>query len=94
MHFAAHIAAILTAFSAIILALPVLAQSMVPGVGQGPKLGELEVKAYEKIPKTKIAVQLTSDNHLSRELRRQVMVRLLSAATKWASAAATSCAWT
>ncbi len=76
MHFAAHIAAILTAFSALILALPVLAQSMVPGAGQGPKLGEMEVKAYEKIPKAKVAVQLTSDNHLSRELRRQVMVRL------------------
>ena len=42
----------------------------------GPKLGEMEVKAYQKIPKAKIAVQLTSDTHLSRELRRQVMVRL------------------
>ena len=47
-----------------------------PGVGVGPKLGELEVKAYQKIPKTKVAVQLTADNHLSRELRRQVMIRL------------------
>src|SRR4029434_3030693 len=34
------------------------------------------VKAYQTIPKTKIAVQLSSDTHLSRELRRQVMVRL------------------
>ena len=47
-----------------------------PGVGTGPKLGELEVKAYQKIPKAKVAVQLTADNHLSRELRRQVMIRL------------------
>lgn len=46
------------------------------GVGTGPKLGELEIKAYHKIPKTKVAVQLTSDTHLARELRRQVMVRL------------------
>jgi hypothetical protein len=77
MHFAAHIAATLATFSALIVALPVLAQgSMVPGVSQGPKLGEMEVKAYQKIPKNKIAVQLTSDTHLSRELRRQVMVRL------------------
>jgi hypothetical protein len=46
------------------------------GVPAGPKLGEMEVKAYQPIPKTKVAVQLTSDTHLSRELRRQVMVRL------------------
>ena len=48
----------------------------IPGVPSGPKLGEIEVKAYQAIPKTKVAVQLTSDTHLSRELRRQVMVRL------------------
>ena len=36
----------------------------------------MEVKAYQKIAKNKVAVQLTSDNHLARELRRQVMVRL------------------
>src|SRR5687768_9302522 len=46
------------------------------GVPAGPKIGEMEVKAYQTIPKAKIAVQLTSDTHLSRELRRQVMVRL------------------
>ena len=46
------------------------------GLPPGPKLGEIEVKAYQTIPKAKIAVQLTSDTHLSRELRRQVMVRL------------------
>ena len=46
------------------------------GLPPGPKLGEIEVKAYQKIPKTKVAVQLSSDTHLSRELRREVMVRL------------------
>ena len=46
------------------------------GLPAGPKIGEIEVKAYQAIPKTKIAVQLTSDTQLSRELRRQVMVRL------------------
>jgi hypothetical protein len=46
------------------------------GLPPGPKLGEIEVKAYQKIPKTKVAVQLTSDTHLSRELRREVMTRL------------------
>jgi hypothetical protein len=77
MHFAAHIAATLAAFSALLVALPVLAQAIGgAGVSPGPKLGEMEVKAYQKIPKNKIAVQLTSDTHLSRELRRQVMVRL------------------
>ncbi len=45
-------------------------------LAQMPKLGQLEVKAYQKIPKTKVAVQLTSDTHLSRELRREVMIRL------------------
>lgn len=46
------------------------------GLPAGPKLGEIEIKAYQKIPKAKVAVQLTSDTHLSRELRRQVMIRL------------------
>jgi hypothetical protein len=46
------------------------------GMPAGPKLGEVEVKVYQKIPKAKVAVQLTSDTHLSRELRREVMVRL------------------
>lgn len=45
-------------------------------VGGGPKLGELEIKAWQPIPKTKTAVQLSSDTRLGRELRRQVMVRL------------------
>jgi len=43
---------------------------------QAPKVGQLEIKAYQKIPKTKTAVQLTSDTHLSREIRREVMIRL------------------
>jgi hypothetical protein len=48
-----------------------------PGVATGPKLGQLEVKAYAgPIPKVKTAVQLTSDTALSRNLRRQVMIRL------------------
>ena len=74
MYFATHIAAALLGLSTFILAPHGSAQ--VPGVGQGPKLGETEIKAYQKIPKTKVAVQLTSDNHLARELRRQVMIRL------------------
>jgi len=45
-------------------------------VGGGPKLGELEIKAWQPIPKTKTAVQLGSDTRLGRELRRQVMIRL------------------
>lgn len=69
-----RIVATLAALSILGLAGPVSAQGY--GIGSGPKLGELEIKAYQKIPKVKIAVQLTSDTHLARELRRQVMVRL------------------
>lgn len=65
---------ILAAALAVLAAGPASAQGF--GVPAGPKLGEMEVKAYQTIPKTKVAVQLTSDTHLSRELRRQVMVRL------------------
>src|SRR5260221_9052946 len=68
-----HIA-IFAATLAVLLAGPALAQGY--GVPAGPKLGEIEVKAYQPIPKAKVAVQLTSDTHLSRELRRQVMIRL------------------
>ncbi len=79
MPFARPIAASLLAGLIFVLSLasatPLSAQG-VPGVSQGPKLGEMEIKAYQKIPKSKVAVQLTSDTHLSRELRRQVMVRL------------------
>ena len=70
-----RIAATLVALSTLAFADPAFAQGY-GAVGAGPKLGELEIKAYQKIPKTKIAVQLTSDTHLARELRRQVMVRL------------------
>jgi hypothetical protein len=76
MHFAAYIAATLVVFSAFALPPPAPAQGIGTSIGQGPKLGEMEVKAYQKIPKDKVAVQLTADNHLSRELRRQAMVRL------------------
>ncbi len=47
-----------------------------PGVAGGPKLGQLEIKVYQVIPKTKTAVQLTSDTALARNLRREVMIRL------------------
>ena len=48
-----------------------------PAVGQpAPGLGQLEIRAYQPIPKVKTAVQLTSDSHLARELRRLVMIRL------------------
>jgi hypothetical protein len=70
-----HIAIAFVALWLLAAASQALAQPY-PGVGTGPKLGELEIKAYQKIPKTKVAVQLTSDNHLARELRRQVMIRL------------------
>lgn len=66
--------AILAAACGLLAAGQVSAQSY--GLPPGPKLGEIEIKAYQTIPKAKIAVQLTSDTHLSRELRRQVMVRL------------------
>ncbi|UYN94507.1 MAG: hypothetical protein KIT25_21140 [Enhydrobacter sp.] len=64
-----RIVASLLALAAVAAVAPALAQ-------QGPKVGELEIKAYQPIPKTKVAVQLTSDTHLSRELRREVMIRL------------------
>src|SRR5690242_11683176 len=69
-----HIAIIAAALALFGAASQVSAQSY--GLPPGPKLGEIEVKAYQQIPKAKVAVQLTSDTHLSRELRRQVMTRL------------------
>jgi hypothetical protein len=42
----------------------------------GPKTGQLEIKAFQAIPKTKTAVQLTSDTSLARKLRGEVMERL------------------
>ncbi len=44
--------------------------------GPGLKTGQMEVKAYQAIPKTKVAVQLTSDTSLARKLRGEVMERL------------------
>ena len=44
--------------------------------GQGPKVGDLEVKAFNRIPKAKTAVQLVNDSSLARNIRREVMVRL------------------
>jgi len=39
-------------------------------------VGQMEVKAYQKIPKAKAAVQLTQDTALGRHLRGRVMERL------------------
>ena len=69
-----HIAIIAAALALFGAAAQASAQSY--GLPPGPKLGEMEVKAYQQIPKAKVAVQLTSDTHLSRELRREVMERL------------------
>jgi hypothetical protein len=71
-----RIAATFVALSALCFAAPASAQGYGLGGSPGPKIGDLEIKAYQKIPKVKIAVQLTSDTHLARELRREVMVRL------------------
>jgi hypothetical protein len=43
---------------------------------QTPSVGQIEIRAYQAIPKTKVAVQLTSDTSLSRNLRREVMIQL------------------
>ena len=47
-----------------------------PAAAQAPKIGQLEIRAYQAIPKTKTAVQLTSDSALARNLRREVMIRI------------------
>ncbi len=65
-----RIAMVLGVLAAMASATPALSQNL------GPKLGQLEVKAYQVIPKTKTAVQLTSDTALARNLRREVMIRL------------------
>ena len=70
-----RIVATLAVLSTLALAAPAMAQGY-GAIGAGPKLGEMQIHAYQKIPKAKIAVQLTSDTHLARELRRQVMIRL------------------
>jgi len=58
--------------STLAAAAPAAAQSRT----SGPTMGQYQVKAFQAIPKAKTAVQLTSDSHLSRELRKQVMIRL------------------
>ena len=66
---------IVTSLTALLMALaaaaPAHAQlqspSGTPGVASGPKLGQLEIKAYQVIPKTKTAVQLSSDTALARK---------------------------
>jgi len=50
-----------------------------PALAQLPPqlaIGQFEIKAYEKIPKAKVAVQLTQDTALGRELRGKVMERI------------------
>ena len=47
-----HIAIVVVAFW--LLAASQASAQPYPGVGAGPKLGELEIKAYQKIPKTKV----------------------------------------
>jgi hypothetical protein len=76
MHLASRLAAICAAIGLSGTAMPAIAQGVGTGQSSAPKVGDMEVRAYQKIPKTKVAVQLTSDNHLARELRRQVMIRL------------------
>lgn len=57
-------------------AMMLLALNAMPAAAQVPKVGQLQIRAYQPIPKTKTAVQLTSDSALARNLRREVMVRL------------------
>jgi hypothetical protein len=65
---------------ATLIAMPILATGLVlmaPPLAQAqPIVGQYEVKAYSKIPKTKTAVQLTIDSAMGRQLRREVMIRL------------------
>lgn len=64
---------------ATLIAMPVLGAGLAlatPAFAQVPTVGQFEVKAYSKIPKTKTAVQLTVDSALGRQLRREVMIRL------------------
>ena len=64
-----RIAAILA--GALLLAAPAAAQ-----LPSQLKVGEMEIKAYAPIGKTKIAVQLTQDTALGRQLRGKVMERI------------------
>jgi hypothetical protein len=60
----------------ILLAALAAAPSHAQPPGPGIKTGQLEIKAFQPIPKTKTAVQLTSDTSLARKLRGEVMERL------------------
>ena len=53
-----------------------LGLAVAPAFAQAPPLGKLEIKAYQTIPKSKTAVQLTDDTALGRHIRGQVMERL------------------
>ena len=60
----------------ILLAALAAAPSHAQPPGPGLKTGQMEIKAFQPIPKTKTAVQLTSDTSLARKLRGEVMERL------------------
>jgi hypothetical protein len=60
----------------IVLAALAAAPSHAQPPGPGLKTGQMEIKAFQAIPKTKTAVQLTSDTSLARKLRGEVMERL------------------
>jgi hypothetical protein len=60
----------------IAIAMMLSALAALPASAQAPGLGKLEIKAYQKIPKTKTAVQLTDDTALGRHLRGEVMASL------------------
>ena len=54
-----------------------------PASAQAPPLGKLEIKAYQTIPKTKTAVQLTDDTALGRHTELEMMdLSLLRAGAK------------
>jgi hypothetical protein len=76
MRIVTSLTALLMALAAVPAHAQLQAPGGTPGVAGGPKLGQLEIKAYQVIPKTKTAVQLSSDTALSRNLRREVMIRL------------------
>ncbi len=60
----------------IAIGMMLLGLAVAPASAQAPPLGKLEVKAYQKIPKIKTAVQLTDDTALGRHIRGVVMERL------------------
>jgi hypothetical protein len=66
-----RIAAIATGAIILLAATPSIAQ-LPPSLA----IGQMEVKVFEKIPKAKVAVQLTTDTSLGRNLRGKTMERL------------------